>query len=150
MGDRIHPVPMFTVTLSEVIGVILSVIASIVIGGAWYSPFMFGRVWMDEIGLTEEKMKNMRTTPMQAISIAVILGALFAVCMNVLFSWLGVRTVPQGMAFAFASCLTFFVIPSLIHVVFEDTSRKAWAIYATHELLLSATIGAIVSWSILA
>lgn len=141
---------MFTVTLTEVIGIVLSVIASIVVGGAWYSPFLFGRVWMEEVGLTDEKMQNMRTTPMQAVSIAVALGALFAVCMNVVFSWLGVRTVPQGALFAAASCFTFFVLPSLIHAVFEDTSRKAWAIHAAHELLLSAVIGAIVSWSILA
>lgn len=141
---------MFSVTLLEILGVLLSVIASIVIGGLWYSPYMFGPLWMEEVGLTDEKMKNMSTTPAQAISMAIVLGAVFAILTNILFTWIGVRTVAQGTLLSLLCCLTFFVVPYLIHSVFEDTSKKAWAIYATHELLLSAVIGAIVSWSILA
>lgn len=141
---------MLAVTVYEVIGILLSVIASIVIGGFWYSPLLFGPLWMREVGLTEEKMSTMSTTPMQAITIAVVLGAVFAMLINIFFTWIGVRTIAQGMLLAVLCCLTFFVIPYLIHSVFEDTSKKAWAIYASHELLLSAVIGAIVSWSILA
>lgn len=141
---------MLSVTLYEIIGIILSVIASIVIGGLWYSPLLFGPLWMREVGLTEEKMKNMSTTPMQAITIAVVLGAVFAMLINVFFTWIGVRTIAQGALLAVLCCTTFFVVPYLIHCVFEDTSKKAWAIYASHELLLSLSIGAIVSWSILA
>ncbi len=141
---------MLTVTLYEIIGVVLSVIASIVVGGFWYSPLLFGPLWMREVGLTEEKMNNMSTTPMQAITIAIVLGAVFAVLINVFFTWIGVRTIAQGTLLAVLCCMTFFVVPYLIHSVFEDTSKKAWVIYASHELLLSAAIGAIVSWSILA
>lgn len=141
---------MLTVTLYEVIGVILSVIASIVVGGFWYSPLLFGPLWMREVGLTEEKMSTMSTTPKQAITIAIVLGAVFAILINVFFTWIGVRTIAQGAVLSVLCCLTFFVVPYLIHSVFEDTSKKAWAIYASHELLLSAVIGAIVSWSILA
>ncbi len=141
---------MFDVTLMEVLGIVLSSIASIVIGGLWYSPFMFGPMWMREVNLTEAKMKNMSTTPAQAISIAIALGIVFAIFLNVLYTWIGVRTVAQGTLFAVACCVTFFCIPLLVHSVFEDTSKKAWAIYAAHELVLAAVMGAIVSWSILA
>jgi hypothetical protein len=134
----------------EILGVILSAVASIVIGGAWYSPFLFGPMWMRETGLTEERMKNMRTTPAQAVSLAIVLGLLFALLMNVLFTWIGVRTVAQGALLAAACSLTFYVVPLLIHAVFEDSSKKVWVIYASHELLLAIVTGAIVSWSILA
>ncbi len=140
---------MFTFTLYELLGILLSGVASVVIGGLWYSPLLFGAMWMREMGLNEEKMKGMNVTPMQAISMAVVLDLVFAVLMNVLFTWIGVRTVGQGTLLAAVCCVTFFCIPHLVHSVFDDTSKKAWAIYSSHELLLSAIVGAIVSWSIL-
>lgn len=141
---------MLTFDTYEILGVILSAVASIVIGGAWYSPFLFGPMWMRETGLTEQRMKNMRVTPAQAMSFAVALGLLFALLMNILFTWIGVRTVAQGALLAAACSVTFYVVPLLIHSVFEDSSKKVWVIYASHELLLAIVTGAIVSWSILA
>jgi len=141
---------MLAFTLYELLGILLSVVAGIVVGGLWYSPLMFGPLWMREAGLDDEKMKNMSTTPGQAVTMAAILGALFAVFMTVLFEWIGVRTVAQGALLALACCATFYVVPLLIHSVFEDSSKKVWAIYASHELVLSAVVGAIVSWSTLA
>lgn len=141
---------MFTITLMEVLGVVLSAVASIVVGALWYSPLLFGTIWMREVGLTEAKMKSMSTTPTQAISIAIVLGIAFSILTNVLFTWIGVRTVAQGAVLGVLCCVTFFCLPLLVHTVFEDTSKKAWAIYALHELLLSAIIGALISWSITA
>ena len=140
---------MLSITLYEVLGIVLSSIASIVVGALWYSPWMFGPLWMRETGLTEAKMKNMSTTPAQAITIAIILGIVFAIFVNILFTWIGVRTVAQGALLGAACCVTFFCVPLLVHSVFEDSSKKAWAIYALHELVLATIIGAIVSWSIL-
>lgn len=135
--------------LFDIVGVLLSSVASIAIGLVWYSHFLFGGIWMRETGLTEEKMRAMSMTPAQAISIAVVLGMLFAVLLNVLFRWIGVHTVAQGTLLAGFCCLTFFGIPLLILSVFEDTSKKAWAINAFYEVALSLAVGAIVAWSIL-
>lgn len=140
---------MFTVSLYELLGIVLAVVASVVIGGLWYSPFFAGPVWMRETGLTEEKMKNATLTPVGVMVLAILLDALFAVLMNVLFSWIGVRTVAQGAMFAAACCFVFYVVPLLVHSVFDDSSKKVWAIYASHELLHSALVGAIIAWSIL-
>lgn len=140
---------MLTFTLQEILGIVLSAATSIVIGGFWYSPIAFGPSWMRESGLTEEKMRASRTTPLQAMGIAVALGLLFALLMNVVFTWIGVRTVGQGALLAAACSLSFYAVPLLIHAVFEGSSKKVWAIYASHELLLAAATGAIVARSIL-
>ncbi len=141
---------MLAFSLFELLGIVLSIVASMVIGGLWYSPLLFGPLWMREIGLTEEKMRNSRTTPMQAMSFAIALGIVFALLMNVLFTWIGVRTIGQGALLGGACAVTFYAVPVLIHGVFEDASKKVWLIYAAHEVLLAVITGAIVSWSILA
>jgi hypothetical protein len=150
MTPILFAVPMFTVTLTEVIGIVLSLVASVLIGGFWYSPFFAGPMWMREIGLTEEKINNAKLTPMGVMTIAILLDLLFAVLVNLLFTWIGVRTVGQGAVFAAACSAVFYVVPLLVHGVFDGSSKKVWAVYATHELLHSAVVGAIVAWSILA
>jgi len=141
---------MLTFTLFELLGILLATIASILIGGFWYSPLFAGPTWMREIGLTEEKMKNSSLTPVQVMVIAILLDVGFAILLNGLFTWIGVRTIAQGAIFAAACCFVFYVVPLLVHSVFDDSSKKVWLIYGSHELLHSAVVGAIVSWSILA
>jgi len=36
----------------------VSAISSFILGGLWYSPLLFGKVWMRETGITEETSKN--------------------------------------------------------------------------------------------
>ena len=141
---------MFAFSLIEVVGIRLSVIASVVIGGAWYSPVFAGPLWMREVGLTEEKMRNARLTPVGILTLAVVLDALFAVLMNVLFTWMKVHNVAQGALLAMACTLVFYVVPQLVHSVFDDSSKKVWLLYSAHELFHAAAVGAIVSWSIIA
>lgn len=141
---------MFTVTVFEVIGIFLAALASIVLGGFWYSPLFAGPLWMREIGLTEEKMRDSSLTPAKVMAIAILLDVAFAVLLNVLFSWIGVRTVAQGAVFAAACSVVFYVVPLLVHSVFDNSSKKVWAIYSSHEVLHSAVVGAIIAWSVLA
>ncbi len=143
------PLTMLSFDFQEVLGILFSILASIIIGAFWYSPLMFGPAWMRGVGLTEQKIQSMSTTPAQAIIIAIMLGALFALLMNILFTWIGVRTIAQGSVLAMLCCMTFYVAPALVHAVFEDSSKRVWLIYTSHELLLSLCIGAIISWSIL-
>jgi hypothetical protein len=47
------------------LAVLISAIASMVLGGLWYSPLLFAKVWMKENGFTEESMKGRNPlTPM--------------------------------------------------------------------------------------
>lgn len=140
---------MFSFSLFELLGILLSVIASIFVGAFWYSPLMFGPSWMRGVGLTDQKIRTMRTTPVQAMCIAIALGALFALLFNVLFTWIGVRTVAQGSVLAVLCSIAFYAVPSFVHAVFEDASKKVWLIYVSYELLLALVIGAIISWSII-
>lgn len=38
--------------------VLVAGISSFVVGGIWYSPNLFGKIWMKENGLTEEQIKK--------------------------------------------------------------------------------------------
>ena len=39
------------------LAILTATVSSFVLGGLWYSPVLFGRAWMQEMGFTEEKLK---------------------------------------------------------------------------------------------
>src|ERR1039457_32982 len=48
---------MFFTGLSWV-SIIIATIVAFLAGWLWYSPFLFGKIWMKEMGSTEESMKD--------------------------------------------------------------------------------------------
>src|SRR6186713_1887824 len=40
------------------LAVIAAAVATFLLGGLWYSPALFGKVWQREAGVSEEQMKN--------------------------------------------------------------------------------------------
>ena len=56
---------------------IVAAIASFVLGGAWYSPALFGNAWMKASGMTEEKAKQANMPVVFGVSFVwALLGAL--------------------------------------------------------------------------
>ncbi len=39
------------------LAILVATVSTFLLGGLWYSPALFGRAWMQEVGLTEEKCK---------------------------------------------------------------------------------------------
>jgi hypothetical protein len=59
------------------LAVIAAAIASFVLGGAWYSPALFGNAWMKASGMTEEKAKQANMPVVFGVSFVwALLGAI--------------------------------------------------------------------------
>ena len=50
----------------NLLAVLVSGVAAMVIGALWYSPLLFGKLWMNGMGFTEAKMKEMKEKGMAA------------------------------------------------------------------------------------
>lgn len=59
--------------------VLVAAISTFAVGGLWYSPLLFGRSWMQEAGLTDEKVKkgNLPLTFGLTFLLAVIIALTF-------------------------------------------------------------------------
>ena len=67
------------------LAVLVAALSSFVVGFVWYNPKVFGTIWMNEIGMTEEKAKQ------------------------------GNMAKIFGLTFVFAVMLAFFMQPLTIH-----------------------------------
>ncbi|MCF6434281.1 MULTISPECIES: DUF1761 domain-containing protein [Pseudoalteromonas] len=62
--------------------VLLAALSSFMLGGAWYSPWLFGRPWMEGCGLTEVDLQQ--SDPKLIYGVAFLLALFAAFFMSVL------------------------------------------------------------------
>jgi hypothetical protein len=76
------------------LAVLLATLATMVIGFLWYSPILFGNVWMKQIGLKKEDMSG-------GGPLTYILTAFTALCgvfiLSILFTMISEQSIFSGM-----------------------------------------------------
>ncbi|MGH8727330.1 MAG: DUF1761 domain-containing protein [Burkholderiales bacterium] len=109
------------------------------LGFLWYSPMLFGDLWMDAIGLVPEDAQPTPTPFVLAIAASLALNVTLAW----LFTRLYVASAMSGMWIAFICWLGFFVLNSATHSAFEGETLPLILISGGKELvafLLSGTV----------
>src|SRR3989344_6289732 len=97
------------------LAVLVAAIAAIVIGSLWYSPILFGNIWMKLSGITKEKMeKDKKKGGMTKLYVVQIVASLVMACVLAnLIALLGLTGVVGGIQIAFLVWVGF-VLPLLI------------------------------------
>lgn len=77
----------------DIAAILVSTVVAFVIGGVWYSPILFGQMWMDEHGHTVESLGN----PLKAMGLTFITSTITAWVIAVISAGLGIETFAQGL-----------------------------------------------------
>ena len=120
--------------------VLLSTLAGFVIGGLWYSPLLFERIWMRSAGLTAEELEGGSKLRIFGGAAALILVAAFN-----LAAFLGED--PSLVWGATAGALTAIWVACALGVVylFEHRGITQFLINAGYWLVTFTTMGAILA-----
>ena len=123
------------------LAVIAAAVATFALGGLWYSPAFFGKVWQREAGVTEEKMKS--------ANMALIFGLTFV--LSLIAAWvfalfLGPRPpMALGLGAGFSAGLCWVAASLGINYLFERKSLKLWLINGGYHTLQFTIIGVILA-----
>ena len=121
--------------------VIVLVFAHQALGFLWYSPFLFGDVWMDAVGLLPEDLDPSN----HALFAAAILASL---ALNITLAWLFTRlyvgSAVSGMWIAFICWLCFFFLNAASHSAFEGETLSLVMISGGKELFAFLISGAVL------
>jgi hypothetical protein len=120
--------------------VIVSAIAAFALGGAWYSNALFGKRWLQEIGLTEESVEN---APMaRTFILTFVLQLISATALSVIIgsgaSWL------DGLQLGLLVGLCWVTTAYGITYLFEQRSMCIFMINAGFYVVLFAIMGTII------
>jgi hypothetical protein len=120
--------------------IIVASISAFVLGGAWYSPAMFGNVWMKVAGMTEESVKK--------ANMAKIFGGSFVLILIAAVN-LGMFLGPNSdLAFGIAAGAATgigWVVPAFgVVYLFEQRPTLQWFINGAYWVVTFIIMGAII------
>ena len=122
------------------LAVALCAVGSLVLGGIWYSPALFGKAWQQAAGLTDDDLKdgNMARIFGLTLVLSFIAAAVFAMFLGPKFG-LGPAT-----AAGFSAGLCWVAASYGITYLFEHRPLKLWLINGGYHTLQLTMFGAII------
>jgi hypothetical protein len=122
------------------LAVIVAALSSFLVGGLWYSPIMFSNVWVKEVGLPEDELKNAKMSKIFAGSFFLSLIIAFN-----LAAFIGPEADFAFGLFAGAAAGIGWVCMSLgVIYLFEQRSMKLFLINAGYQAVTYTIMGGIL------
>ncbi len=127
--------------------VLVAAVANMVVGMVWYSPPAFGKAWMALVGMTPEKMEQMKKdkSPQKAMGLMLVAALWTAFSLGVAVRWAGVSSALDGAVVGLLIWLGFVATTSAASVLFESRPAKLYLINNAHFAVNFAISGAILA-----
>lgn len=123
----------------------MAALASFALGSIWYNASLFGKSWQQELGFTDEYLKEGNMGKIFGLAFVLMLLMAFGMAMLVQghrppdeISWL------QGLYHGLYVGLLFVATTMGINILFQRRSLKLWAIDAAYQMVCLAMMGAIL------
>lgn len=122
--------------------VLVATIVSMAVGSVWYAKPVFGKIWMQLVGLTDDKAKQGAGKAMGGM----LVGAFVQVYVLAhIVDYAQAATVIQGLQAGFWLWLGFIAAVSIAEVLFAHRPLKLWLITASYQLVIMLANGAILA-----
>ena len=115
-------------------------------GALWYSSFMFGKQWLQLVGITPEKIEANKKNAWKAYLTSLIAALFMSYGMARLVDYMQVTTFGGGMHMGFWSWVVFVITTMAINNAFSDRPVKLLLIdggYHLYGLLLMGVVNAV-------
>ena len=134
------------------LAVFVAAIVMFILGGLWYSPFLFAKRWIALMNRTEEQMRaDMAAANMPVMYISAFVCAFVtAVVMGHFIAHLAelnvvVPSAAHGALFGFVCWLGFAAPTSYATAIFSSTAKQKWVIDTGYNLVSFVLAGIILA-----
>jgi len=120
--------------------VVVATVVAFAIGGLWYSDTLFGKAWLEEVGLNEEDVNkaNMVRTFSGAFLLEFFAVLAVAVLIGTDGSWL------SGLSSGLLIGIFWITTAYGVTYLFEQRSMRLFLINAGYNVVLFAAVGTII------
>jgi hypothetical protein len=123
--------------------VLLAAVSYLIVGSLWYSPLLFGKLWIKLNGFCDEDLKSSR--PLWMILILSFLSAVIS--SFVIAAVLGPRPSPDfGAIVGAIVAICWITMSKLTEVLFENKPVKLFFLHAGFDLVSFMIMGAIIGY----
>ena len=130
----------------NLVAALVAGIINMVVGAAWYSPALFGNIWMKEIGL--KKGDSMGGDNMgMAYGVTFVSAIVMGYVVELVIRYAGAGTAMEGLKMALWLWFGFALTLPINDVVFGKKTWKLYILNAAYWLVVLAINGAMLgSW----
>ncbi len=132
----------------NLLAILVGAISTVVVGFLWYSPILFAKPWMREMGYDlndKVKVKEMQKSAGPAYFAAFIASLVSAFILALFFHEMHVQSIHFGLLVAFHVWLGFVATVQLTGALFMKQSMKLFGINTGYQLACYLVMGAILS-----
>ncbi len=123
------------------LAVIAAALAGFLVGGIWYSPLLFARVWQREAGVTDTQLKSANMAMIVGLTLVLSLMAAYVFAL-----FLGPRpSLALGVGAGAAAGLFWVGTSFGINYLYERKSVKLFLINAGYHTLQFTVIGLVIA-----
>lgn len=124
------------------IAIIVLIIVNMGLGALWYGP-LFGKPWMEAVGITMEDIEGKSMMPPYVI--AILNSFLMAFIMANVIIWTGVASLGGGLLLGLLMWLGFTGFTFGVNHAFEMRSVQLWFINSGMYLIGLLIMGAVLA-----
>lgn len=125
----------------NVFAIIVGTLAAFALGSLWYSPVLFGKPWMEALGLKDEDL----TPPIRELLITLVLMLLTATFLDWGFAALGIAGFGVGALAGFGLGIFIYTTSAASDYLFCGWSMKLLAIQASYRIVTLTVMASITA-----
>lgn len=132
----------------NLLAVLVAAISTMVVGFLWYSPLLFAKAWMREMGYDpndKAKMEEMKKSAGRAYAGSFVASLISAFVLALFLHWVRAEGLHYGLLVGFHVWLGFVATVQLTGVLFMKQSMKLFAINTGYQLVCYLAMGAILT-----
>jgi len=137
---------MIQIVTVNLLAVVVAAIAGMVIGALWYSPLLFGKLWMKLSHMTEKDIAQAKKRGMAKAYILQFVATLVtAYVLAHILAYAETASISDGLQGAAWVWLGFFATTALGSVLWEGKSSKLYLLNIAHSLVILLVMGTILA-----
>lgn len=127
------------------LAVLVAAIVSMILGALWYSPLLFGKIWIQLMNLNEKKLQEMKNKGMGKIYAIVFIKELVIAYILALFITKSIITISGGIQIGILIWFGFIATTILASVLWENKPVKLYFINIAYHLVSIILMSLILS-----
>lgn len=131
----------------NLLAILAAAASTMIVGFLWYSPILFAKAWVREMGYDisdKAKMDEMKKSAGPAYFGSFIASLVAAFVLALFFHEMHVQSINMAMLVAFHAWLGFVATVQLTGVLFMKQSMNLFAINTGYQLVCYLAMGAIL------
>ena len=126
------------------LAILVSAVVAFLIGGLWYSPFLFAKQWMAAHAHTPEDVARLKADAPRAYGISFVAFLVMAAILQMLLNHIGAHDWMSGALWGAHIWLGFALTIGLMANVYSGKKFAVFVIDAGYQLIYLLVMGAIL------